>query len=213
MTTCSSAGMYFDTGARPDVAALVPEAATSVLDVGCSEGGFGRGLLASRPDIKVWGIDPDPTIARPAAENLTHHVAGWFPIDLPLGQSWDCITFVDSLEHFSDPWETLANARDLLTPIGTVVAAIPNVRHYSVAFPLLFRGRWEYADRGLLDRTHLRFFTRSSIIPMFETAGFRVEVIKRASYRRRVGHRILALGGPLTADLRAIHFLVRAVRA
>lgn len=210
MPDCSSAGIYFDSGARPDVAAMVPSSSRSVLDVGCSHGGFASALKASRWSLETWGIDPDPTIEADATASLDHFIAGWFPADLPEGQRWDCITFVDSLEHFADPWTVLRDARARIAPGGCVVAAIPNTRHYSVAFPLLFRGRWEYADRGLLDRTHLRFFTKSSMISAFEDTGFAVEAIKPSSYRRPPIHQLLTLGGPLTAGLRAIHYLIRA---
>lgn len=79
----------------------------------------------------------------------------------------------DVLEHLADPWETLRQVRRVLAPGGTVVASIPNVRHWQVVRDLL-EGRWEYAEAGILDRTHRWFFTRRSLARLFEETGFTV---------------------------------------
>lgn len=93
-------------------------------------------------------------------------------------ERFDVIAFGDVLEHLRDPEGALVKMRGLLTPEGYVVASIPNVAHRSVRLSLLF-GEFNYADAGLLDRTHLRFFTRKTIELMMAEAGFRiVEMVK-----------------------------------
>jgi 2-polyprenyl-3-methyl-5-hydroxy-6-metoxy-1,4-benzoquinol methylase len=97
-------------------------------------------------------------------------------ITLPIG-TFDCIFFNDVLEHMLAPEMALRHARALLAPGGVIVASIPNIRSFPVVWQLIFHASWEYRDCGVLDRTHLRFFTKSSIINMFEREGFALESI------------------------------------
>jgi hypothetical protein len=121
------------------------------------------------------------------------------------------VIFNDVLEHLVDPWEALESTRDLLDRDGCVVASIPNVRHVAVIQPLVLRGTWNYTDSGILDRNHLRFFTRSTIVELFVTTGFvvnRLDPIRVA----RVGEWALVnklSGGRLTGFL-AQRFAVTA---
>jgi SAM-dependent methyltransferase len=160
---------------RREMLRFIPRGATSVLDVGCSKGRFGAVLRSDDPARELVGIEPDPEAAIEAADHYDSVVNGFFPADVPVGRTFDCIVFNDVLEHVADPWSMLADTRRLLSPEGTVVASIPNVRFVIVVRNLLFRGRWDYADWGVLDRTHLRFFTRKSIEDLFRGAGFTIE--------------------------------------
>ena len=83
----------------------------------------------------------------------------------------------DVIEHLADPWKAMRNMWELLVPQGLVIASIPNVAHIRNVFNIL-RGFWSYQELGLLDRTHLRFFTKKEIIKLFEEAGFSIEDIK-----------------------------------
>lgn len=169
---------------RPDVLALVPESAQSVLDVGCSVGTLGA-AIKERNGATVIGIDLDPDMAGVARTRLDDVLIGDVEQLLSNGQwngrSFDCIVFADLLEHLRDPWTVLARAHDLLSEGGTVVASIPNIGHYTTILNLL-RGRWPYRERGLHDRTHLRFFTLHSIREIFAGAGLRITRIRR-TYR------------------------------
>jgi 2-polyprenyl-3-methyl-5-hydroxy-6-metoxy-1,4-benzoquinol methylase len=160
---------------RSDVAHLLPPTVKKVLDVGCCFGGFGA-LLESR-GIETWGIEPDPTYAATAEGRMTKVIRGFFPGAAPSDEKFDCVTFNDVLEHMVDPAEALATTRDLLDPGGWVLASIPNIRHITVLFNLIVKGRWDYTDTGILDRTHLRFFTKATMRELFEATGFRVESI------------------------------------
>ena len=155
---------------REEMLPLVPASARRVLDVGCHRGAFGAGLR--RAGRKVSGIEIDPVTAADAAARLDEVFVGRYPDDIPPGATFDCVVFNDVLEHMEDPWSALATTVKHLEPGGTVVASIPNVRNIEVLYPLLTRGTWRYHDQGLLDRTHLRFFTKSSMRDLFEDSGF-----------------------------------------
>jgi 2-polyprenyl-3-methyl-5-hydroxy-6-metoxy-1,4-benzoquinol methylase len=158
---------------RYEMLPYVPAGARRVLDVGCDSGRFANHLRERDKCVEVWGIDPGPHppgIADPYVCRIT----GQFPADAPMDVAFDCIVFNDVLEHMIDPWSALESARGMLSTDGTVVASIPNVRNIQVLRTLAVNGRWRYTDTGILDRTHLRFFTRDSIVTMFDDAGFEI---------------------------------------
>lgn len=157
---------------------FVPIECRRVLDVGCSSGGFGQTLKRNR-SVEVWGVEPVAAVAAVAATRLDRVIESAFTpaLDLPKA-SFDCVIFNDVLEHIFDPAASLRLARGLLTPQGCIVASIPNVRHFPTIWELVVRGNWTYRDFGILDRTHLRFFTRNSIEPLFAEAGFSVEKLE-----------------------------------
>lgn len=153
---------------------FVPPRSRRVLDVGCSRGNFGR-LLKETLKLEVWGVEPVAVVAAEAATKLDRVIEGVFDddLDLPL-ESFDVIFFNDVLEHLFDPAAALRHARRLLKPDGVIVASIPNIRHFHTMWQLLVHGDWLYADEGILDRTHLRFFTRKSIRRLFEESQFSI---------------------------------------
>ncbi len=186
---------------------FIPPSASTVLDVGCSRGRFGTTLRTARPDVRMFGIEPDPDAAAEAAAHYEQVTCGYFPDDLPVGGTYDCIVFNDVLEHVVDPWSMLDRAKERLAPGGRIVASIPNVRHYIVVRNLALRGRWDYADWGVLDRTHLRFFTRASIEELFETADLAIETL--APINAITVRRAAFLVGPFR-DMRYTQFAVVA---
>jgi 2-polyprenyl-3-methyl-5-hydroxy-6-metoxy-1,4-benzoquinol methylase len=162
---------------RPEMVPFVPVDCRRVLDVGCADGTFGEALKKTR-GIEVWGVEPTKSAAATAKSKLDRVVEGMFDprMDLPAG-SFDCILFNDVLEHMLAPESALRYARSLLSPGGVVVASIPNIRSFPTIWQLMVHARWEYQDAGVLDRTHLRFFTKSSVVDMFEREGFALERI------------------------------------
>ena len=161
---------------RPHVANLVPPGARRVLDVGCNDGTFGAGLLARQPGREVWGIEPHDLDAQAAAARLTGVAQGFYPEALErVPGTFDCVSFNHVLEHMVDPWDALRATRERLAPEGVVVGELPNVRHLPLIADLALRGRFDYVDSGLLDRTHLRFFTRSSAHDLFASTGYVVD--------------------------------------
>jgi len=160
---------------RPEVRNLVPSAAKRVLDVGCAGGGLGAGLKRERPTLVVDGIEVVPHAARMADDVLDRVFCG--PVEdvhvLLEDNAYDCIVFADVLEHTVDPAQVLALLRPKLKDDGVLVVSLPNIRHWSVVGPLL-EGRFEYEDAGILDRTHLRFFTQQSMVDFFSSNAFDV---------------------------------------
>ena len=96
--------------------------------------------------------------------------------------SFDTVIFADVLEHLIDPWRVLRETTALLSPGGCVIASIPNIQHHRVLRGLM-NGRWQYRDRGITDRGHLRFFTLQTIRELFASAGLDVVHVDRV-YKR-----------------------------
>ncbi len=166
---------------RLDVAPFIPPGAGPVLDVGCGKGGFGRTLReALGPDVRIVGIEANPRQADVARSDHGYDevIQGFYPQAIEGdGTRYETVFFLDVLEHVLDPWAMLERVRADLRPGGAVVAAIPSIEYAPVVRDLL-RGRWDYADTGTLDRTHVRFFTRATMIEMFEQAGYDVTTVQ-----------------------------------
>lgn len=161
---------YYDS-AREDIAALVPPTASRILDVGCGAGMLGR-LLKQRQDCAVTGIELNTEQAEKARQALDQVYCGDAGEIIPLLTGcFDCIILADVLEHLRDPWRVLAVIKELLTPDGLLILSIPNIGHWSVVRDLI-EGHWSYNGSGLLDRDHLRFFTRASLEAALREAGF-----------------------------------------
>jgi glycosyltransferase involved in cell wall biosynthesis/2-polyprenyl-3-methyl-5-hydroxy-6-metoxy-1,4-benzoquinol methylase len=162
---------------RREVMAMIPAGASRILDVGCGEGALGRALLEIGAS-EVVGIEADPATADAARKVLSRVFRGDVEtLDLPFDDGYfDCIVLADVLEHLRDPLSALKKLKRHLADSGTVVASIPNVRFLGVMEGLA-EGRWEYKDFGILDRTHLRFFTRKEMETLFREAGFELDGI------------------------------------
>jgi 2-polyprenyl-3-methyl-5-hydroxy-6-metoxy-1,4-benzoquinol methylase len=202
----------YDYGERADVFALLPKECRSVLDVGTSLGGFCALVKRRRPQVSVWGIESDAAAAEAAGEHADHVVCGRFPQDMPRDAlRFDAICFNDVLEHMLDPGEALTAAGSYLSEGGVVLASIPNIRHWQMVKHVLIGGNFTYTDTGLFDRTHLRFFTRASMLDLFEKAGYEVDVCVPSSVSGGWKARLLrwAARGAGT-ELTSLHFIIRA---
>ena len=149
-----------------------------VVDAGCGSGPLG--LLLRGVPVRTVGIDSDAHGLAAAARTGYAVVAGDLggPALPPLRRPADALVCADVLEHFPDPGTQLDNLlRTYLRPGGAVIVSLPNVAHGYVRAQLL-RGRWDYADRGILDRTHLRFFTGETARRMLVTAGVAIERVE-----------------------------------
>lgn len=187
------------TGSRPEyrdprseMADLLPAASRSVLDVGCSSGAFGAYLRTVRDVDRIVGVEPSIDAARAARSHYDYVVHGSFPQDVSKLRSetkFDAIYFNDVLEHMSEPRLALDATRDMLNPAGVLIASIPNVRHVSVVGPLLLRGQFRYRSTGILDSTHLRFFTRRSIVELFGDQQWVVIGVQGLNKKLRIGDR------------------------
>ncbi|MCX6147117.1 MAG: class I SAM-dependent methyltransferase [Candidatus Kapabacteria bacterium] len=164
-------GYYIQT--RHEMLKFIPQNAGKILDVGCGEGQFGL-QLKQLLNAEVWGMELDEKSAKVAESRIDKVLIGdlTLKIDSLPNEYFDCIIFNDILEHLVDPYNTLLNIKQKLNRDGVVVSSIPNVRYISNLKKLLFDKDWKYEDEGILDKTHLRFFTKKSIIDMFELLGF-----------------------------------------
>jgi len=144
-----------------------------VLDVGCDVGFAARDLVSH--GFQVCGIDRNAATLAQAARYYQQTILADVEDEIPgLDGPFDVIIFADILEHLTDPRPVFDRFTRFLTPGGVVVVSVPNVAHWYMRFTLLL-GRFDYADRGILDRTHLRFFTRRMARRFLEEAGFRIE--------------------------------------
>jgi 2-polyprenyl-3-methyl-5-hydroxy-6-metoxy-1,4-benzoquinol methylase len=170
----------------------MPKTITTLLDVGCSRGGFCQLVKLNHPGVTVWGIEVDPEAAAEAAARADRVIVGLFPDDIPdEAPRFDAILFSDVLEHMEDPWAALRAARTLLSSDGVVLASIPNIRHWSGIRNILIRGDFTYTETGLFDRTHLRFFTRSTMLAMFASEGYVTERIVPTGTSERLSARTI----------------------
>jgi len=191
---------------RSDLVAFIPKTVTSLLDVGCSVGAVGA-ALKQRQAARVTGLEYDPEMAEIARANLDLVFSGnaeEFPVEkLREHGPFDGLLFADVLEHLRDPWQALIKYSSLLTPGAAVIASLPNVRHFTTLASVFLRGYWPYRERGVHDRTHLRWFTKRNIEELFELANLRIERVDRIyriierphSYNERFAHRFAV--GPL----------------
>jgi SAM-dependent methyltransferase len=158
---------------NPALLRAIPATARRILDVGCGEGGLGRALKELDPGRQVLGIERQPAVAARAARHLDQA----FTLDIETGDpdippgTLDCIVYGDVLEHLVDPEQVLRRHKRFLGPDGMVLCSIPNVQHYSILTALL-KSDFQYTTAGLLDATHLRFFTYSTFTKLLLDAGF-----------------------------------------
>jgi 2-polyprenyl-3-methyl-5-hydroxy-6-metoxy-1,4-benzoquinol methylase len=151
-----------------------------VLELGCATGYMSRVMRDRR--CQVVAVEIDRKAAEPAAAFCERVVVGDLDqVDLAreLGEDrFDVVLAADILEHLKDPQAVLRAVKKVLKPDGYLLASIPNVAHGSVRLALL-SGRFPYSDTGLLDHTHLRFYTRETMEKLFEGAGFAIVHLER----------------------------------
>ena len=182
---------YFQ-GERSEMLEFIPRGATRVLEVGCGAGRFGA-EVKRRLGAEVWGIELEPGIARQAATRLDEIWVGDALEQIACLPSahFDCVVFNDVLEHTVDPCRVLQDVRRTLTVDGVVVCSIPNVRYWRVLVELLFDKDWRYAEAGVLDATHLRFFTERSIRRMLDELDYEILELRGINETRKKKVRLL----------------------
>lgn len=150
------------------------------LELGCATGAFGAEVKKRFPEASFVGIEAGRAASEQAATRIDRVICARLE-DLDLAAQgfrpgeFDCLIAADILEHLVNPWDVLVRVKPFLAPNALVLASIPNARNLMLVESLLVKGEWTYADRGLLDITHLRFFTLSGIRRLFEETGYRFE--------------------------------------
>ena len=166
---------------RVEIASFINEPPGVVLDIGCGGGAMGKLIKTKFPGTQVIGIELNPHAAACARQfldvvicesvdtvDLKHHIG-----ELTVGT----VLLLDVLEHIYDPWRSLLRIREWLAPGTRLLASVPNIRNLA-NLDQLASGRWEYRRDGVLDVTHIRFFTRESLRAMFEQTGYRVDALE-----------------------------------
>jgi SAM-dependent methyltransferase len=159
--------------ANNDLLERIPLSASVVLDVGCNTGALGAAYRRLNPRARLLGIDKDPVPAGLAAQRLDQVAVvdvEYDPLPFTLDRPIDCIVYGDVLEHLRDPWPVLRRHAEALSDDGSMVICVPNMQHWSFADRLL-RGTWRYEPNGLLDETHLRWFSLETMREGLEAIG------------------------------------------
>lgn len=204
-------GYYSST--RGELLKYCPPQCTRVLDVGCGEGWFGKSVK-DFCGAEVWGMDISAASIKLAEQNLDKAFCGDIAAAdklLPDGY-FDAIFFNDVLEHLVDPYTLLETIAMKLSKNGVVIASIPNIRHHKVLYDLLVKKDFRYVDAGVMDNTHLRFFTKKSIQRMFKAAGYQIlelAPINKSKSIKPILYKIVTLG-LIGNDISYLQYVIRA---
>ncbi|MDD2725355.1 MAG: class I SAM-dependent methyltransferase [Methylovulum sp.] len=198
---------------RKEMLPFLPKKCHRLLDVGCGGGDFGA-LVKREKNAEVWGVDLSTRAIERARDNLDHAILGEFSPSIALPDAYfDVITFNDSLEHFPDPMPALQLCKTKLAPGGCIICSLPNVRYIDNVIHFLIDMDWKYEDSGILDYTHLRFFTKKSMERWFIDAGYKVESITGINPHYWSGKKIFLLRlffGKYVEDMKYLNYVVIA---
>jgi 2-polyprenyl-3-methyl-5-hydroxy-6-metoxy-1,4-benzoquinol methylase len=188
--TTDSVAEYYVAGRPEFVSFLQPEGSfPAAIDIGCAGGMLGSTLLQQGIVQACDGVEPFPAAAELAGKSLRRVWQGTLEsvADQVPWRDYALVTMADVLEHLVDPWSALRFLHDRTAPGCRLALSVPNVRHYKVVLPLLFRGEFTYRDHGIMDRTHLHFFTADSIRDTLHECGWKIvrhDSHMKKSYRR-----------------------------
>jgi SAM-dependent methyltransferase len=162
---------------RQECLALIQRVPTLALDIGCGSGGVGHGLRQRFPGCTLWGCERDASAAKLARQHFDHVVEQDVEtVDfaaLGLARLFDLVCLFDVLEHLVNPWALLHGLQRIVAPNAQLLVSLPNVSNLPLLYDAL-KGHWRYRKYGLLDFTHLRFFSDFDARKMFYQAGYRV---------------------------------------
>jgi SAM-dependent methyltransferase len=162
---------------NPDIFKMMPRGLKRVIEVGCSSGALARAYRDVNPDCEYIGIEIDEAYAEISRKSCVKVICG--NIETLRDDEFnalfpsDCWVFGDILEHLHDPWAVLRRIRARIAKGSFIIACIPNAQHWSVQAHLNC-GLFRYEDKGLFDRTHVRWFTRITIKELFESTGYTI---------------------------------------
>ena len=197
---------------RSEIAPLLTPRPRRLLDIGCGEGS--TIAWAKEQGLCDWagGLEPIATITQAARLDQSWSMPVEAALNNKLLPEADTILCLDVLEHLIDPWGVTRQLAELLPKGGAIVASIPNIRHYKLVLALLFKGDFRYRDAGILDSTHLRFFTRETACELFEQAGLKITCCSGMPPMKPWKNRwiINKLSGGRMASLYPITFHIRA---
>ncbi|MBC8394394.1 MAG: class I SAM-dependent methyltransferase [Deltaproteobacteria bacterium] len=153
----------------------IPENCKRSVEFGCGTGGFSS-LLKTERNAEAWAVEIHKESADEAATKLDRVInadAMQGVEELP-DAFFDCAVFLDVLEHLVDPYELLRRIKTKIRPDSVIICSIPNIRYYRAFKKYVFGGDWKYEDHGVMDKTHLRFFTKKSLIRVFSSLDYEI---------------------------------------
>jgi 2-polyprenyl-3-methyl-5-hydroxy-6-metoxy-1,4-benzoquinol methylase len=161
---------------RKEILPFIPDCVKRVLDIGCGDGLFGK-YLKEKFDCEVWGVEFEKGSADRATNNLDKVFHGDIAVlldELP-DNYFDLVVCNDVLEHLYDPYSVLTKVRDKMVENGKVISSIPHIRYYRAIVAIIFNKEFTYTASGIFDRTHIRWFTKSTIKEMFLNSGYKID--------------------------------------
>jgi O-antigen biosynthesis protein len=167
---------------NPGLLEVLAHPPRTLLDIGCAAGLIGREVKLRNPACRTIGIEPNEATAKLASQNLDQVLCGKFE-DINLEAegiavgSIDTVIAADVLEHMYDPWHVMTGLKPYLSKDAQIILSIPNTRHLGLMKALADDGNWTYAKKGLLDITHIRFFTLREIGVFLDQTGYRLEQV------------------------------------
>lgn len=199
---------------RREVSGLLPTQYSKVLEIGCGTGQFRNNL---NQEHEYWGVEPVEFIAKLAKEKLDKVLVGTYQEveNLIPNNYFDLVICNDVIEHMPDDDSFLQSIKQKIKKDGCLVASIPNVRYILNLWELLIKKDWQYKSAGLLDRKHLRFFTRKSLVRTLNNNAFSIKQItginryKPQSLRNRMLYILAVL--LLGSDIQYLQFGIRAI--
>jgi 2-polyprenyl-3-methyl-5-hydroxy-6-metoxy-1,4-benzoquinol methylase len=176
--------------ARKEIAPLLPLHLDNVLEIGCSEGNTLLWLRDEKGAKICRGMEILPEVAACAKSKGLEIAVGNIETDgIPFQEKNDLVLCLDVLEHLRDPWRALPIIVESMRPGGSLIVSLPNIAHISILSGLIFRDSWHYQDAGILDRTHLRFFTHRTASELLASSGLQLTA-SRPKFARKT-HRNL----------------------
>jgi 2-polyprenyl-3-methyl-5-hydroxy-6-metoxy-1,4-benzoquinol methylase len=150
---------------KPWMISFIPDGQRKILDLGCGSGGLGRRLRELNKKVELIGVE----LYAPAAEEAKKYYDKVYRGDVEeivfeYKEYFDVIICGDIIEHLRDPWSMLEKIQSWMKPDGLLIATIPNIRYWQILRDLIIYGKLDYMEGGVLDITHLRFFTRHSFV-------------------------------------------------
>lgn len=175
-------------GIREDLLKHVKGEGLTILDVGCATGVNGQFLKDKNIAKEVIGIEMDPMMAKEAQKKIDRIIVGNIEHSTVISEleerKFDFILLGDVIEHLYNPWEVLNKLIAFLSENGKIIISVPNIQHIELFINVYLKGEWPYNDRGIFDKTHLRWFTYKNILKLEEICDLKIEKIER-KYRFR----------------------------
>ena len=165
---------------RAEISDLLPENIERVLEIGCGNGSTLKWLKNYKNAKFISGVELNKELYYSNNLELDLFISGNIEeLDLNiLPNSIDLLLCLDVLEHLNNPWDILDKLYQLMKPGSVLIVSLPNISHKSVILSLLFKNDWCYQNSGILDKTHIRFFTKKTSSLMISRSNFKIEAVK-----------------------------------